>query len=230
MTRTPPNTSNRRSEHGVTIVEILITITLIALAGTAVSLGFGAVSGARIKAASMQVVAATRFAYNRAVTEGTTVRIVFSGDGHSFNIEEAHGGVTLSREGEKDAVDPWVQAEQRLASDTGTTSTEDDGDTLPDSLFGPLETRDGKPIKKYTGVKLEGSSRFQRLQTPHKPDGTRQIHFFPHGQTEQAVVQLTDDTGQVYSIKVHPLTGRASVHRGEHNITDFVDEQRELRR
>jgi general secretion pathway protein H len=46
--------------------------------------------------------------------------------------------------------------------------------------------------------------------------GRAYIYFFPLGQTEPAIVTLADSSGEtIYSLVVHPLTGRVKVYDQE---------------
>jgi hypothetical protein len=136
-------------------------------------------------------------------------------------FEEAHGRVTLARNddarrSEMDetdeaaaAVDPWQAAQQRL-----DTTLEPSFGASP---FSPLVGRDGEVLSKYRAQPLEDGIRIARLYVPHEPapreQGRGAIYFFPTGMTEHAVIQLSNSSDTVYSVEIHPLTGRAKVHR-----------------
>jgi general secretion pathway protein H len=70
-----------------------------------------------------------------------------------------------------------------------------------------------KPVKLKNVV-------FHSVYTPRVTDpitsGRAYIYFFPLGQTEPAIVTLSDPSGaNVYSIVVHPITGRARIYNEE---------------
>lgn len=249
MNRSP---HRRAREEGVTLIEMMIVVVLLALVAVGVSYGIGALHRTKLRSAAMDVVSASRFAYHRAVTRSNTVRIAFDLDAHTIAIEEAHGHVTLdvSEDAESDdeedrsASDPWMRAQARL---DGSMSAQ-----LGRSAFGPIEGSDGEPMEKYLPHRLpvvesgiveaaEGDPRaalmaagdpevrIYRLVTPHEPEpretGRGYVYFFPGGRTEHAYVYLTDDDGtNAYTIEIHPLTGRAVVHRGELEPTEMADE------
>ncbi len=63
----------------------------------------------------------------------------------------------------------------------------------------------------------KGSIKVAGVYTPRLTDevvaGRAYIYFFPMGQTEPAIVHLTDPDGETtYSIVVHPLTGRTKIY------------------
>lgn len=252
----PPDMHRRRSrrvrEEGLTLVEMMIVVALLALVAVGVSFGIGALHRTKLRSAAMDVVAAARFAYHRAVSRSSTVRLAFDLDAHTIAVEEARGHVTLdvSEDAESDdeedrsAADPWARAQARL---DGSMSAQ-----LGRSAFGPIEGSDGDPIEKYLPHRLpvveggiveaaegdpsaalaeagEPEVRLYRLVTPHEPEpretGRGYVYFFPGGRTERAYIYLTDDDGtNVYTVEIHPLTGRAVVHRGEIEPMELSDE------
>ncbi len=162
----------RRAREGMTLIEIMIVVLIVAVAATGLSYGFGALNRTQLRAACMRVTAASRFAYNRAISRGTTVRIALDFNADMMSIEEGHGRVTLARTGdarrqriEEDAedgtdnaaaVDPWEAARARLA------------DTLHPSFgaspFQPISGRRYAPQPVAEGVEIE------RLITPHEAE------------------------------------------------------------
>lgn len=211
----------------MTLIEMMIVVCIVALAATGVSYSLGALTRTHLRSACLRTAAASRFAFNRAIAEGSTVRLAFDLDGSRLTFEEASGSITLARnddsrreEIEHDAedetadsaaVDPWEAARARL------------DDTLRPS-FGasPFSTIEGS---RYEPRELASGVRVVRLLTPHeaepRTDGTGHIYFFPNGQTEHAVVWVADGDDRVFSVEIHPLTGRARVR-------DFAWEPEEL--
>lgn len=223
----------------MTLIEVLVVVLVVAIAATGLSYGFGALNRTQLRAACMRVTAASRFAYNRAISRGTTVRIAFDFEHDTIAIEEAHGRVTLARttdrrrqaiEEDADdgnaaaAVDPWAAAQARL-SDTLRPS-------FGASPFRPIVGRRYAPSPVAAGVTIE------RLITPHENEprerGVGHIYFFPHGQTEHAVVWLGDGSDHVFSVEIHPLSGRARVRASafepEELMVDGDERTSEVRR
>jgi general secretion pathway protein H len=207
----------------MTLIEILIVIVIIALAAGGITMGLGALGRSHLRSACVKIAAASRFAYNRSITRGTTVRVVLDLDANTIAIEEAHGRVALARSDDstreeldedaedRAAVDPWAAAQARLSK------------TLVPSFgaspFGPITDEDGDAIERYLPHAVARSTDVDvaRVIVPHEPEprehGRGAIYYFPAGQTEHAVVWITDDGGEkVYSVEIHPLTGRATVH------------------
>lgn len=211
----------------MTLIEVLIVIVIIALAATGLTYSMGAITRANLRSAAMTVAAGSRFAYGRAISQGTTVRLVFDLETHQMSFEEAHGRVTLARlddrtrqqleDGEDEAaVDPWAAAQARL-EDTLTPS-------FGASPFSAI------PGQRYQAQELASNVRIVRLTVPHEPEpreeGRGAIYFFPGGQTEHAVVWLADSSDRVYSVELHPLTGRARVYPEAYEPERLLDDGR----
>ena len=212
----------------MTLIEVMIVVIIVALAATGKSYGLGALERTQLRSACMKVTAGARYAYNRSIARGTTVRLVFDLEQETMGFEEAHGRITLARatdprreeiaeESNGDdiaGVDPWAAAQARLAS------------TLRPS-FGasPFEAIQGR---RYQARPLGGGITIERLITPHEPEPRQQgrgsIYFFPGGQTEHAVVWLSDGGDRVFSVELHPLTGRTRVRDHAWEPDELLDQ------
>src|SRR5262245_55305690 len=117
----------KRSTEGITLIEIIMVTVILALAVSGVSFSLGALTRTNLKGGAGKLSSAIRYAYNRAIVQGTTVRVDFAIPGTTFSIEEAHSGVLVTRAKDKkakknldengklaDAVDPWAAAAARI--------------------------------------------------------------------------------------------------------------------
>jgi prepilin-type N-terminal cleavage/methylation domain-containing protein len=220
-------------QSGMTLIEVLAVIAIIGLTSGILGLGFGAWVRADLKSGCNQVLSAARFAYNRALIRGATVRLTFAIPGSELAVEETHGRVTLARAdderrktGEESSdsrgadVDPWKAAKARL-QDTFKPS-------LGASSFEALTDEKGKSLAKYSKIVLGRRVRIVKLITPHdlapRESGKGSIYFFSGGLTEHAVVQLSDGADTVYSVEIHPLTGRGQVYAKAYEPPEILDE------
>lgn len=224
----------RRSQEGMTLIEIMVVTAIIAIAATGLGVGINSIARTNLRSGAVKLSAAVRYAYNRAVARGTTVRIVFDLPGNKFSIEEAHGRITLvrgevfgTRQGssssEEDvagAVDPWVAAQKLLEQPNEPT--------IGASPFSAITGTSGDPVARFSKVKLGSGVRIVRLIVPHEPtpkeEGQGAIHFFPSGYTEHAVIELSDGREGVYSVEVQPLTGRCKVRKGHYEPEELLDD------
>jgi hypothetical protein len=207
----------------------MVVMLLVVLASTAIIMGLNAVTHAEVRNGAMELVAAARFAYSRATSQGNTVRLHFDLDRHTLALEEAHGHHILARSGDPlreeegdGIVDPWraarAQLENTFEPSLGSTS------------FSPITGREDVILDKYRPHRL--GSRFVadgqeelgepniyivRLIMPHEPEprttGQGSIYFFASGLAQEAVVQIADaNRERVYSIAIDGLTGQARVY------------------
>lgn len=209
--------------QAVTLLEIMVVLVILALMASGVVTGLRAVNKSDLRSACSKIVAASRFSYSRAVTQGNTVRMLFDFQKGTMAVEETDIAVALTNpESESeddeatDVVDPWAAAEARLS---GTFKTE--GHTSP---FSAVSGRDGEPRDKYKAEELADGISIRKLITPHEPeartDGQGAIYFFPGGIGERAIVQLAQgDT--VYTVAIHPLTGAARVYNYAYEPEDL---------
>jgi type II secretory pathway pseudopilin PulG len=205
----------------MTLIELIVVVVIIALAGSGLSFSLGALNKTNLKSGAARLAAAARFAYNRSIIRGTTVRIAFDLPGNTFSIEEANAHVTLARakdERRKDsldktgqdiaAVDPWESARARISEVLKPS--------YGASPFHGLSNDDGKALTRYNSVTLGRRVQVVKLIVPHEPEPLEQgkgaVHFFPSGMTEHAVIQLSDGADAIYSVEIHPLTGRCQIY------------------
>jgi general secretion pathway protein H len=216
-----------RSREGMTLIEIMVAVIIVAIVSTGVTYGLGLMMRTSLRSGCMKILAASRYAYTRSVTQGSTVRVVIDLDEAKVSIEEAHGRVALARTtdptrvamgrgrtGEAGAgddgtgVDPWAAAQAALQKTQRPS--------FGASPFSPIADEDGDPIERYTPHALGSGIRVIKMLVPHEPDarehGRGAIYFFPGGRTEHALIQLTDGRDDVYTVELHPLTGRGTVH------------------
>lgn len=221
----------------MTLIEMTIVLVILTIAASAVSVGVGAMTRSQLRSSCSKLIASARFAYNHAVVNGVTTRVVFTLPAQTFSIEEAHGRIVLAKAGDERregdgegpvsgaGVDPWKAAEARLQQTYKPN--------LGGSPFSPIgqsnQMADGSESKpsRYTNIELGRGVRIVRLTVPHEVDpveeGENAIYFFPGGQTEHAVIQLSDGGDTVYSIEFHPLTGRATLYTKAYEPRALLD-------
>ena len=78
----------------------------------------------------------------------------------------------------------------------------------------------GAQFQRIEGARFEPRDlprgiRIHAIYTAHtrgrQEKGTQYLFFWPGGMTERAVVQVADPDGVVFSVVVHPLTGRTRI-------------------
>lgn len=220
----------RRTRGGFTLIEVLLVVAIIAVIVTGATFGLGAITRTRLRSASFRVMSAAQYAYNRAITQGTTTRLHFDFAKDTMAVEESATPVTLATDeqldsDEGDAVDPWEMARNRLEKPLDSPT--------PRSPFQPITSPSGKALKRYTAQPVGDGIEIHALITPHdrekRTEGEGSVYFFPGGLAEQAVIQLRDSSDTVYSVEIHPLTGNARIHNFAFEPIDELDDEGEVR-
>jgi prepilin-type N-terminal cleavage/methylation domain-containing protein len=249
-----------RTSAGFTLIEVMIVVIIIALVMTGVGFSIGATQRVKLRSSCYLVMAAIRYAYSRAVTQGTTVRLMMDFESRTLQLEETKGRVVLNREDETgEGLKAPDEDEEKEASESGDEPKKDsflDLDGSSSSVFGggltsgmelteeggidmsglmngsldgttvtgvfgnakgyqrpsfkPLPGKRGKPRE------LEGETIFQKVFTPHNPnpreEGRAFVYFFSSGLGEHAFIQLSDGEERVYTVEVHPLSGKSFLY------------------
>src|SRR3954453_21283828 len=127
----------RRSERGLTLVELLIVVALIAVLTGTVMMGPGMLEGSRLKSAATLIVSGVRLGLTRASTTGKPTRLSFDLDNGNVTLEEASSSVVL-REHTKDAssgAEPATELEKKAHAESDRIL---DGPHSPRPSFRPV--------------------------------------------------------------------------------------------
>lgn len=225
----------RRRDGGFTLIELLIALAIVAvLSGLSVK-GLRSLAKTDIRAASSQISGAVRYLFDRASTTGKHHRLVIDlsdgkywaevSDDRFYVPHEAETESQLRAREEKEAEkdeelrrrrEERLAAEQRGKGATPNSSFDwskmEVGDFEPKrARFASFKSVALKPIK------LKSKVRIHSVYTPRVVDpitsGRAYIYFFPLGQTEPAIITLSDaQEANFYSVVVHPITGRVKIH------------------
>ncbi len=208
----------RYAQRGLTLVELLIVVALIAVLGGTVLMGPGLLQGSRLKSAATMIVSGVRVGLARASTTGKPTRLAFDLDGGKITLEEASSSVVL-REHTKDGssgAEPATELEKKARSESDRIL---EGPHAPRASFKAVPGFSSSPDEAGPARTLGSGVEFISVQTEHDDDprtsGRAYLYFFPGGTTERASVQLKrkgDDTG--LTVTISGLTGRAKVERG----------------
>ena len=146
----------------------------------------------KIKTVVRQLATLSREVRNHARLKRMTYRVVFKMDDKpSYWIEAAAGNVLIPSEA-------TFEKMQRL-----------DEKERPANPFQKVD----KPLK---GEKeLPSGIKFASIETPAHPDpltkGIAYVYYTPEGLVEKAVIQISNENNQTWSLILNPLTGQADM-------------------
>jgi len=215
--------------RGLTLVELMVTVALIAMVTAAVVGGSGAVTNARMRGASSMISGAIRVAYTRASATSRPNRLVFDLAESKVVLEETDDGVLVRQDVTGGAEGSTPEEREALAA----AATIVKGPVAPRPTFRPVKALGfNDESDKGAGRSLGKGVRFRKVETGHSPDGQTSgrayLYFWPGGQTERASIQLVagDATGPKdgMSILVMPLTGRTRIVGGSKPMDPLRDD------
>jgi general secretion pathway protein H len=231
-------TTGRRA-HGFTLIEIIVVLAIVGLIMSLGIKGFRSLAKSDLRASASHLSGAVRYLFDRASTTGKNHRLVLDFEGGRYWAEVSDDKFYIPREAEspealrrREELEAQEDEEKKLkrekeaaaaASSSSPSSSSDssfDLSKLEVGEFRPKRARFAafkemalKPVKLKNVV-------FRSVYTPRVTDpvtaGRAYIYFFPLGQTEPAIVTLSDPSGEtVYSLVVHPITGRVRIYNQE---------------
>ena len=231
--------------RGVTLVEVLITIGIIAMLGGVVMVGFGAQRQARLKQTATMIAGAIRVAYTHASAVSRPVRLVFDFDARTVTLEQAQGQMLL-RTGERTGGAQGATEAEREALEEAERIVE--GPRAPRPTFEPVTAMGFEAdspaevaeaaAKAAKGRSLASGVQFRQIEVAHEDGAVRAervyLYFWPGGQTERAAIQLQlgedADEDDVITILVSPLTGKVEIVAGAVDMVRPLSDEDESER
>jgi general secretion pathway protein H len=235
-----------RRENGFTLVEILVVLAIFGLVMALGMRGFRTLAKSDLRSSSAHLSGAIRFLFDRASTTGKVHRLVIDvGDGKywaevsddRFYIpHEAETEQELrkreAKEAEEDEEKRRKEEERARWDESSSSSSSSDTTSTwgPNSSYDPskLDVGDFQPKRArfaaFKAVALKTvqlkNAKVKSVFTPRVTDpitsGRAYLYFFPLGQTEPAIITLSDQKGEsFYSLVVHPITGRVRIYSEE---------------
>jgi len=217
----------------MTLIELLVTITLIAIVTTAILFGSGAIVNSRMRGAASMIAGATRIAYTRASATSRTNRLVLDLDKSTVSLEETNDTVLVASGDEKSqAKGPGEgpSPDEQAAIDTASRIIK--GPQAPPARFTAVKALGFNDPDTTGGRSLGKGVKFRKVETGHSPDGQTSgkayLYFWPGGQTERASIQLvpngSEELDAGISILVSPLTGRVRTLAGSKSMEPLRDD------
>lgn len=228
----PAPARRRRAPRGLTLIEISIALAIAAVMFAAVTIGIGAITGAKAKGSATELAGVIRSLYDSAALSGRTCRLVFEipdpkrEEATRYHAECAAGGVTTSRDRDAALRDEARDRERARrdgnnGGDTRKNYTRSEGSQpsaqeLMDeeknriesqSTFSAYTAEEISPKELPAGVAVSVWTRQQREPVE---SGVAYLYFFPQGYTEKAMVFLRQGDN-AWTLDVSPLTGKVFI-------------------
>lgn len=222
-------TRARAAQRGLTLIELLVALAIVAALFGSVAMGVGALTGTKARTAAGELAGVMRSLYDSAALSGKTCRLVFElsdpkdDDGETrYHAECAAGGVTTSRDREAALREGNRAAEAQARDGDGRRDWRQgtSGEPTLTELLGQEKTR-VEEAEKFSGFTAEelaprtlpgGVSLSVWTRHQHKPveAGLAYVYFFPQGFAEKAQVQVRQGDN-VWTLVLSPLTGKVTV-------------------
>lgn len=215
-----------RRHSGFSLVEVIIVLAVVGMMAGAVSLSFQSLHRARARGAAQRLAAAIRYSYDRSVTTGSYFRLVFDLTGQKYWAERSDERFYLVR-GKEDSSGRGVapgeeqekeeerkrqeEAEQAKFKSTGNALL----DPPPARKRARFEAFKDSALPKVELKEVRIRDVFTSRQRDPYTEGKTFLYFFPDGHTERAWIHVADEEGDVYTLVVHPLTGRVELQTGD---------------
>jgi general secretion pathway protein H len=225
--------SVHRLSGGFTLLEILVALALVGLVATLAVGGVSRLAKTELRRSSAKLAGAIRYLFDRASTTGKIHRLVFDFDEGKYWAEVSDDRFFMPREREtdesreKEAEDIAREEEEKKEAEARGESEESEIDP---SRYQPTDWKPKRARfemfqeKVLKVVELKQAGLFTPRYAQPVSTGKGYLYFFPLGQTEPALVHVSDEDRETfYTLVVHPLNGRVVIHSGY--IEPRVDEQ-----
>jgi general secretion pathway protein H len=231
----PTSKLRRATTRGLTLIEVLIVMAIIAVIMGAVVVGSGQLASSRMRHSSTMIAGAIRIGFSRASATSKSVRLVMDFTENEIWLEEGDQPMLVQS---KDITGTGGAAAATVAEKTAIEEGGRivKGPTAPRTSFKEIEPMGLAASAPGKGHKaLERGVKFRLVQAAHdeepRKDGRAYLYFWPGGQTERASIQLkvgeANDEKDAITLVVAPLTGKVTVKDGAVPMPK-VTEDREL--
>lgn len=213
---------------GFTLIEMTITLAVVAVLMSAAVIGVGALTGAEARSAAGALAGVAQALFDQAALSGKTCRLVFelpterSERQHVvYRAECAEGAVTTARDRDlalRTANDAAAQGDaprdaRILSGGAGSSRSleellsEERQRVESAGAFSAYTNAVIEPRELPSSVDLEV---WVRGQTEYTSEGLAMLYFFPQGYTEKAQVRFTQGN-DTWTLALEPLTGKVRV-------------------
>jgi general secretion pathway protein H len=222
MSPQPQHLRRRFSERGLTLIEILIVMALMAVVTGVAVAGSAALPSSRLRRSATMIASAVKVAYTRATATSKSLRLVLDLDQQKIWLEEGETPMLVKSKDPSatGGADPITQAEQAALAE-GAKMVK--GPPIQRPRFHIIKAYGFGDVEGGQGGKpLQHGITFRSVQTPHddtaRTSGRAYVYFWPGGRAERAAIQLrigeSEADSEQVTVLIAPLTGKATVKSG----------------
>lgn len=197
--------STRAGSRGFTLIELGITIAILALVAMIVVPSVEAAFGVKTREEAGALAGAIRAMYAESALSGRTCRLVFDLENGAYWPECAEGRIAVA--GREESI-----RGARVEDDEEFNGTEEQEaahrEVEAKRAFAAFES--GLAPKRQLPESVFLDTVWTQHQSEPYTGGTAYLYFWPNGQTERAYIYVADDE-DTFTLIVNPMTGRSRV-------------------
>lgn len=217
--------SRRGAQRGFTLVEILVVLVILGLIGGLSIRGLRSLAKSDLRTSTAKMSGAIRFLFDRASTTGKYHRLVIDVDEGRYWAEVSDDKFYIPRDPETETwrqkraeIEAKLDEEEKRKAELAEAAGGGDDSKVKVQDFRPKRVRFGAFKSAALKPVTMKNTRVMDVYTPRVGEpvthGRAYIYFFPLGQAESALVHLSDPDGEsIYSLVIHPITGRVKLYR-----------------
>ena len=209
--------------RGLTLIEIIVTVTIVAGLMGATVYSIQMVTNSTLRNEAMRLTSAFKYTWSRAALNNAQYRMVLDFQNSTYHTEVTDAPLIAeeaSPEEGEGAGSEFLSEEARELSEQQDDESFFESEEEKKTPFNvrrktTYEQVENSVVKKRS---LPEGLEFHRVITSGRPpveSGRAAIHFFPDGFQEPAIVVLKNADGAFYSLKTEPLTGRVHIYSKE---------------
>jgi intracellular sulfur oxidation DsrE/DsrF family protein len=227
----------------VTLLELLVVLAIIAFVAMMIVNVTRRVTDSELREKAVEVVALMRQAYSLSAQTGVHHRVFLDLEQQKVRVESCPETVKLKKTDDEEEIKKELLKELADRPQTGTDLPELRDAETPEKALAAAAALQGVRIggarcelakgkssdargRGFERDLSKGSVKIRRVHAQHLRDpvqkGNATVNFFPLGYAEKAVVELSDEDGDVAYVVVSRLTGRIELKMGDFNPKDYM--------
>lgn len=217
------------SQKGMTLIEVLIVLGIIAGVMSLFITGLGGTSSEKMRAEVSRVSSLIRYAYYQAALQNKYYRIAFQLTDQTYTLEYSDTPFYIVKK--NDLVEEMIQKNLEEEQDNSDVNEGEEESTSPQSeLKGQFSVDEAAYFEQH---QLDELVRLSEIYVAHQEEsvneGTAYLYFFPKGFTEFAVIYFSNDDETAYmTLIVNPLTGEVTVESDYLDLEEILKAQGEI--